>query len=162
MKTTERHGQKSTYNVWRKHFHNNLLLSRSLNQLCEDSVNTYFACYMCYIPHSFFLRFYLLIHERHREGQRHRQREKQAPCGEPDVGLDPRTPGSRPELNHWATHVTFLKIVFMYDPERGRDTGRGRSRLPAGSPMRDSIPCPQDQALGRRQTLHPWAPGRPK
>ena len=30
--------------------------------------------------------------------QRHRQREKQAPCGEPDVGLDPRTPGSQPEL----------------------------------------------------------------
>uniref|UniRef100_UPI0024446BAF tRNA-dihydrouridine(20) synthase [NAD(P)+]-like isoform X2 n=1 Tax=Nyctereutes procyonoides TaxID=34880 RepID=UPI0024446BAF len=32
-----------------------------------------------------------------RERQRHRQREKQAPCGEPDAGLDPRTPGSRPE-----------------------------------------------------------------
>ena len=25
--------------------------------------------------------------------QRHRQREKQAPCREPDAGLDPRTPG---------------------------------------------------------------------
>ena len=25
---------------------------------------------------------------------RERQREKQAPCKEPDVGLDPRTPGS--------------------------------------------------------------------
>ena len=31
-----------------------------------------------------------------REKQRHRQREKQAPCWEPDVGLDPGTPGSRP------------------------------------------------------------------
>ena len=30
------------------------------------------------------------------ERQRHRQREKQAPCGEPDVGLDPGTPESRP------------------------------------------------------------------
>ena len=39
----------------------------------------------------------LFIHERHREKQRRRQREKQAPCGEPDVGLDPRTPGSGPE-----------------------------------------------------------------
>ena len=29
-----------------------------------------------------------------REGQRHRQREKQAPCREPDVGLDPGTSGS--------------------------------------------------------------------
>ena len=27
----------------------------------------------------------------------HRQREKQAPFGEPDVELDPRTPGSCPE-----------------------------------------------------------------
>ena len=47
----------------------------------------------------FFLRFYLFVHERHRETerQRHRQREKQAPCGEPDVGLDPETPGSCPE-----------------------------------------------------------------
>ena len=26
-----------------------------------------------------------------------RQREKQAPCGEPNIGLDPRTPGSQPE-----------------------------------------------------------------
>ena len=34
---------------------------------------------------------------RDRKRQRHRQREKQAPCGEPVVGLDPRTPGSCPE-----------------------------------------------------------------
>ena len=31
-----------------------------------------------------------------RERQRHRQREEQAPRREPDVGLDPRIPGSRP------------------------------------------------------------------
>ena len=30
--------------------------------------------------------------------QRHRQREKQAPCREPNVGLDPGTPGSHPGL----------------------------------------------------------------
>ena len=30
-------------------------------------------------------------------GRVHRQREKQAPCREPDVGLDPRTPRSHPE-----------------------------------------------------------------
>ena len=42
-----------------------------------------------------FYFFYLFI-ERQRERQRHRQREKQAACREPDVGLDPRTPGSRP------------------------------------------------------------------
>ena len=49
-------------------------------------------------------RFYLFIHEIHthtgkkRERQRHMQREKQAPCREPDVGLDPRTAGSCPGL----------------------------------------------------------------
>ena len=30
----------------------------------------------------------------HRERHRQRQREKQAPCGEADVGLDPRILGS--------------------------------------------------------------------
>ena len=29
--------------------------------------------------------------------ERHRQREKQAVCREPDVGLDPESPGSCPE-----------------------------------------------------------------
>ena len=32
--------------------------------------------------------------EREREKQRHRWGEKQSPCREPDVGLDPGTPGS--------------------------------------------------------------------
>ena len=36
--------------------------------------------------------------ERERERQRHRQRENQAPCREPDVGLDPGAPGSGPGL----------------------------------------------------------------
>ena len=41
---------------------------------------------------------YFFIHvSLHRESQRHRQREKQVPCEEPDAGLNPRTPGSRPE-----------------------------------------------------------------
>ena len=39
----------------------------------------------------------LFIHETYTERQRHRQREKQAPCGEPDAGLDPGTHGSRLE-----------------------------------------------------------------
>ena len=41
--------------------------------------------------------------------------------------------------------------------ERSRDLGRGRSRLPAGNPMRDSIPGPQDHNLSPRQTLNHWA-----
>ena len=40
---------------------------------------------------------YLFLRDTER-AQRHRQREKQVACGEPDVGLDPRTPGSHPEL----------------------------------------------------------------
>ena len=32
-----------------------------------------------------------------RKGQRHKQKESQAPCREPDVGLDPGTVGSCPE-----------------------------------------------------------------
>ena len=31
-----------------------------------------------------------------RDTERHRRREKQTPCREPDVGLDPGTPESRP------------------------------------------------------------------
>ena len=46
----------------------------------------------------------------------------------------------------------------MRDPERerqrGRDTGRGRSRLDAGSPMWVSIPDLQDQALGLKAALN--------
>ena len=41
------------------------------------------------------------------------------------------------------------------EKERGRDTGRGRSRLHAGSPTRDSILGLQDRALGQRQALKP-------
>ena len=41
---------------------------------------------------------YLFMIDIERERQRHRQWEKQAPCREPDAGLDPETPGSRPEL----------------------------------------------------------------
>ena len=51
------------------------------------------------LKEDFFLKiFYLFMRDTHKERQRHRQREKQAPFREPDVGLDPRTPGSRPEL----------------------------------------------------------------
>ena len=45
---------------------------------------------------NFFFKI-LFIYSWDTERQRHRQKEKQAPCGEPDAGLDPRTPGSRPE-----------------------------------------------------------------
>ena len=52
--------------------------------------------------------------------------------------------------------------LFMRDTERDRDTGRGRSRLHAGSQTWDLIPGLQDHALGQRQALkllsHPDCP----
>ena len=40
----------------------------------------------------------------------------------------------------------------MRDTQRGRDTGRGRSRIPMGTPVQDLIPGPQDHDLS-----HPGA-----
>ena len=37
------------------------------------------------------------MRDRERGKERHRQREKQAPCRALDEGLDPRIPGSHPE-----------------------------------------------------------------
>ena len=61
-------------------------------------------------------------------------------------------------LLNWVK-LDFLKtILFIYSwetqRERGRDTGRGRSKLHAGSPMWDSIPGLQDHTLGWRQVLN--------
>ena len=108
------------------------------------------------------------------ESQRHRKREeKQDPYREPDVGLDPGTPGIMPwaKGRHLTTEplrdphcfIFFLKILFIYSWEtqrergRGRDTGRGRSRLHARSLTWDSIPRSWDHALSQRQTLNSWA-----
>ena len=45
-----------------------------------------------------FLRFHLFMRdiEKEREAETHTHTEKQAPCREPDVGLNLETPGSRP------------------------------------------------------------------
>ena len=45
----------------------------------------------------------------------------------------------------------------MRDTERGRDIGRGRSRLPAGSMMQDLTPRLRDHDLSQRQMLNHWA-----
>ena len=52
----------------------------------------------------FFKILFIYSRERERERQRHRQREKQAPYREPDVGLDPRSPGSGPRLKAALNH----------------------------------------------------------
>ena len=45
-------------------------------------------------------------------GKRHRQREKQAPCREPDVGLNPGSLGSPPELKADAQPLSHPGIPF--------------------------------------------------
>ena len=56
----------------------------------------------------------------------------------------------------------FLKFLFIHERhiERGRDTGRRRSRLPAGSLMWDLIPGSGHEPKADTQPLsHPSAPG---
>ena len=57
----------------------------------------------------------------------------------------------------------FKKDLFIHETERerGRDTGRGRSRLHAGSPMWDSIPGSRGHALGQRRCQTAEPPGVP-
>ena len=43
-----------------------------------------------------------------------RQREKQAPCREPEEGLDPRTPGPHPEPKADAQPLSHLGIPNRY------------------------------------------------
>ena len=50
--------------------------------------------------------------------------------------------------------LRFYLFIHERHRKRGRDTGRGRSRLHAGSPIWDSILGRQDHALGQRQALN--------
>ena len=78
---------------------------------------------------------------RERERERERLREKQAPCRETDVGLDPRTVGSQPESQADAQPLShpgvcfvlfcFAKTLLIYLAERDRErqsTSRGSGR----------------------------------
>ena len=53
----------------------------------------------------------------------------------------------------------FFKRFYLFIHERHRERGRGRdtNRLPAGSPMWDSIPGLQDHDMSQRQMLNHWA-----
>ena len=58
-----------------------------------------------------------------RDTERQRQGRKQAPCGEPDAGLDPGTPGSQPEpkadaqpLSHPGVPTHFIYMFLLSPP----------------------------------------------
>ena len=142
-----------------------------------DELNLSFGELMYFLlTRLFFLRFYLFIHERHKERGRNIGRGRsRLPAGSPKChsipGLWDHILSWRQTLHH-LSHLGallayllnfFFKLLFIYDRhtvrerERGRDTGRGRSRLPAGSPMWDLTPGPRDQGLSQRQTVNRWA-----
>ena len=71
----------------------------------------------------------------HTQRGRDRQREKPAPCREPDVGLDSRSTGSHPglkaALNCWTTRaaLTFLFEQVPLKPHRARKAPKSRTCL---------------------------------
>ena len=100
-----------------------------------------------------------------KEGERERQAEGEAgfmqgaQCGTRSrvSRITPWAEGGAKLLSHPGipSSMYFFKkdfiYLFMRDTERGRDTGRGRSRLHAGSQTWDLIPGLQ---------VTPWAEGR--
>ena len=66
---------------------------------------------------------------------------------------------------NWLLFIFFKDIIYLFmrhrEGERGRNTGRGRSRLHAGSPTWDSILGLRDQALGWRRHQTAESPGCP-
>ena len=103
-----------------------------------------------------------------RDTEREREAETQAEgeagfmqgarCGTPSrvPRITPQAAGGAKPLRHQgcpgSQFFVFFVLFCFYDShrvrERGRDTGRGRSRLHAGSPMWDSIQGLQDHTLG--------------
>ena len=79
--------------------------------------------------------------------------------------LCPESPSLHPPW--YGTFVQTLQLMYFFlrcclfiherHRERGRDIGRGRSRLPMRSPMQDFIPGPRDHDLSQRQhsTIEP-------
>ena len=64
----------------------------------------------------FFKIVFIYSSETQRERQRHRQREKHVPCREPEVGLDPRTPESRPEPKADAQPLNYPDVPYIVIP----------------------------------------------
>ena len=111
---------------------------------------------------SFFKRFYIFIHDRasERERQRHRQREKQAPRREPNVGLDPGSPGSHPRLkvvlNPCATGaalISFLNTFFKVGSMLGLEPKAGLELTTVSQPF-ISLPTHHPSSA----TIHTFIP----
>ena len=66
--------------------------------LLHIMLSRHLSCLLESISASFFKKYFIYLFMRDTQKQRHRQREKQASCEEPDVGLNPRTLGSQLEL----------------------------------------------------------------
>ena len=65
----------------------------------------------------FIFKILFIYHGRHREGDRHRQREKQAPCREPDVGSRPEPKADAQLLSHpGVPHFYVLIVPFLIAP----------------------------------------------
>ena len=80
-----------------------------------------------------------------------------APLKGPKSGKSTRGCGWGREARRANKNFFFFFLDFIYLFMRDSERGRGRSRLHAGSPMRDLIPGLQDHALSQRQTLNHWA-----
>ena len=79
-----------------------------------------------FFPYSFFFKkdfIYWFMTDTHREVETQAEGE-QAPQEEPDVGLDPRTPGSalsqRQTLKHWATQASLFPYSFLLPFTKGK------------------------------------------
>ena len=83
---------------------------------------------------------------REREEQRHRQREKQAPCREPDAGLDLVSPGSHPEPMAGTkplSHPGIPKLCFFCVEGEGLTSSQPSAVLPKPLPQaRNELPRP--------------------
>ena len=82
------------------------------------------TCSLLVYRNTFFLKIWFFYSwETERERGRDRWREKQAPCREPDTGLDPGSPGSCPEqkagaqpLSHPGIplEIQFFKRIYLF------------------------------------------------
>ena len=75
------------------------------------------------ICHISFFQDFIYLSETQRERQRHRQMERQTPCGDPSMGLNPRTLGSHPELkvdaqplSHRGVPMTYFTFFYFVNP----------------------------------------------